>query len=66
MQCELLGAVQKQGVDQLLAVLVGLSGKPGLHIYVREVVLRADTSPFTELHLIQNLAIAGEASSSTR
>lgn len=66
MQCELLGAVPERFVDQLLQVLIGLSGHPGKHTHVREVVLKAHTSPFTELRLIQHWHTAGKAGSNSR
>lgn len=66
MQCELLGAVPERQVDQLLEILTGLSGRSGTHTHIREVVLKGQTNPFTELRLSQNVITAGDPGSNSR
>lgn len=54
MQCELLGVAAREQVAPLIEVLIGLSGGPGLHIRQRELVVKSQASPFSELHLVQH------------
>lgn len=53
MQCELLGATAIEYVPQLIELLTGLSGRPGVQSHHRETLIKSQASPFTELHLVQ-------------
>lgn len=53
MQCELLGATAIEYVPQLIELLTGLSGRPGVQSHHREILIKSQASPFTELHLVQ-------------
>ena len=56
MQCELLGAVAVALVSQVTDLLIGLSGGAGAPVHYRDLLVRSQTSPFTELHLVQHLS----------
>lgn len=56
MQCELLGATEAEQVQILVDLLTGLSGRPGAPIYQRELTIRSQVSPFTELKLVQQIS----------
>ena len=56
MQCELSGAVAIAHVSQITDLLIGLSGGAGAPIHYRDLSVRSQASPFTELHLVQHLS----------
>ena len=56
MQCELLGATEAEQVQVLIDLLTGLSGRPGTPIHQRELTIRSQVSPFTELKLVQQIS----------
>ena len=60
MQCELLGATEAEHVQALLDLLTGLSGHPGAPINQRELTIKSQVSPFTELKLVQQI-LEGDA-----
>ena len=53
MQCQLLGATDSKHVEALTDLLIGLSGRGALSIEQREVTIKSQISPFTELKLVQ-------------
>lgn len=55
MQCELLGATKAEQVHVLLDLLTGSSGHPGAPINQRELTIKSQVSPFTELKLVQQI-----------
>ncbi|KAL0035169.1 hypothetical protein WJX79_004429 [Trebouxia sp. C0005] len=54
MQCELLGVTRREQVLQLAEQLTGLSGRPGRRVSYRDLLIRSQATPFTELHLVQH------------
>ena len=54
MQCELLGVTGREQVLQLAEQLAGLSGRPGKKVSYRDLLIRSQATPFTELHLVQH------------
>ena len=56
MQCELLGATEAKQVQVLVDLLTGLSGHPGAPIHQRELTIKSQASPFTELKLVQHIS----------
>lgn len=60
MHCELRGAAEAEQVQVLTDLLTGLSGHPGAPVHQRELTIRSQVSPFTELKLVQQIS-EGEA-----
>ena len=56
MHCELLGATEAEQVHVLVDLLTGLSGRPGAPIHQRELTIKSQVSPFTELKLVQQIS----------
>ncbi len=54
MQCELLGITGREQVLQLAELLTGLSGRPGKKVSYRDLLVKSQAAPFTELHLVQH------------
>jgi len=54
MQCELLGVTGREQVLQLAERLTGLSGQPGRKVSYRDLMIKSQATPFTELHLVQH------------
>lgn len=62
MQCELSGAAESKHVVALGDLLTGLSGHSRDSIKQRELTIKSQVSPFTELKLVQQIADAEAAS----
>ncbi|KAL0036026.1 hypothetical protein WJX77_011686 [Trebouxia sp. C0004] len=54
MQCELLGVTKREQVLELAERLTGLSGRPGKKVSYRNLLIKSQATPFTELHLVQH------------
>ena len=65
LHCELLGAADSKHIQTLNALLTGLSGHPGVPVNQRELSLKSQVSPFTELKLVQQLPV-GEGTTHDR